>query len=167
MELFTYARSRFRLGDFLSALHRFALTNGGLGNPLSVVVGTQVVHDAIELAEALADESEEVGAIPDDSRARLEAGLTLFAPFTMFDGFVGLDCADGSRARVREDEADECLTFGFVFSLVGDTVEIEGRELSDVTGDSELRSMSNRDRIGNRMRRWVRTFVSAKHKKPA
>jgi hypothetical protein len=41
----------------------------------------------------------------------------LFGQFTAFDGFAALDCADGSRIRVREDEADECLAFGLTVTF--------------------------------------------------
>lgn len=164
MELLDFRRDQFRLSHFLEALHRYSLANGGDGNPLPVVVGDLVLHDPIELAETLADDGEEVAEIPDDTHLRLEAGMTVFAQFTQFDGYAALECADGSRLKVREDEADECLAFGVAISLVGDTVEIEGRGLSDVTGESELEPMVAHRRIDNRMRRWIRSFATKKSK---
>ena len=164
MDLLSFRRDRFRLSEFLSALHRFSLSNGGDGNPLPVVVGDLVYHDPIELAEALADDGEEVAEIPDDSLARLEAGMTVFAQFTAFNGFDGLDCADGSRLRVRADEADESLAFGFTITLVGDSVEIELQGMNDVSGECELEPLID-PKITGRIRRWVRTFLISQTKR--
>ena len=161
MEPLIMSHGRFRLGTFLTALHRFSLAHGGDGNPLPVVVGDLVYHDPVDLDEALADD-ERVVEIPDDSLTRLEAGLTLYGQFTAFDGFAALDSADGKQIKVRgEDEGDECVSFGFAISLVGDVVEIEGRSLSDVSGECELEPLTEPNRVVSRMRRWVRTFVIA------
>lgn len=162
MQPLTFKRSQFRLSEFLSACHRFSIDSGGDGNPLPVAVGDEVYHDPVALADALTDDGDTSREIPDGSFARLEAGLTLFSQFTSSDGFDGLDCADGSRLRVREDEADECHAVGVAISLTGDEVEFEGRVLSDVSGECELEPMTGQDRIGKRMRRWVRSFTKTK-----
>lgn len=151
----------FKINEFLKALHHFDLAHGGDGNPLPGIVGDSVHHDPSLLAEALAaDVSAE---IPSDSLRRLEVGLTLYGQTAAF-GMDGLDCVDGGPIA---DEGDECLSYGLAIALVGGFVEIEGRCLSDVTGECELEPMTEPNRISGRMRRWVRSFVTASPKRNA
>lgn len=167
MQPLSVQRTRIDLVALINSLHRFSLNHGGDGNPLPVVVGDTVHHDPVDLAEALADHSEETVEAPDDSLARLEAGLTLYGTFAQLDGFDGIDCADGNRVRVRcVEDADECMAFGVVISLVGDTVEIEPRALNDVSGECELETLTE-PRISGRLRRWVRTFMTSQTKRSA
>lgn len=156
----------FALSRFLNALHHFDLSHAGDGNPLPAVVGDTVYHDPVLLAEALAPEASRSVDIPSDSMRRLRAGMSVYGAFAAYDGFVGLDFADGSRIEVQgEDEGDELLSFGCVISLVGDVVEIEGRCLSDVSGDCELETLAEPSRIASRMRRWVKSFILATPKR--
>lgn len=187
MNSITTKRSRFRLKAFLNALHKFSLEHLGDGDPLPVVSGDTVYHDALDLAEALAAEGEDEIEVPDGSLGRLEAGLTLFASFGAFNGFDGLDCADGQhvevpcldedeewdesviprrrrtrayRLKVENTTADECSCFGFVISLTADKVEIEAMGMSDVSGECELVPMADPNLLTGAMRRWVRSFTA-------
>jgi hypothetical protein len=189
MNSITIKRTRFRLKAFLNVLHKFSLDHLGNGNPLPVVSCDTVYHDAVELAEALAAEGEEDIEIPEDSLGRLEAGLTLFAPYACFDGFDGLDCVDGQhvelpcldeddecdepvnprrrrtrayRLKVENTVVDECSCFGFVISLIADKVEIEAMGMSDVSGECELVPMTEPNLLTDAMRRWVRSFKAPK-----
>ncbi len=181
-------RSRFKLAEFLDTLHRFSLDNLGDGNPLPGVSGDNVYHDDIDLIEALSsDAGEEFAAIPDDSLGRLEMGIQVFGMFAAFNGFDGLDCVDGQHVEVpclddEDDEpglprrrrtrkyleaventtADECGCFGFVISLVGDTVEIEAKGMNDLGGDCELEPMAEPNLLSDAMRRWVGSFLFPK-----
>jgi hypothetical protein len=174
-------RSRFRLKKFLAALHQF-----GSGNPLPGVSGDIVHHDSIDLAEALA-EGEDFEMIPDDSLERLEIGLTLFGYFALFNGDNGFNCIDGKEVEVpclddEEDDEDqprlprrrrakkyreaienttcnECSAFGYVVSLDGDAVEIEGKRMSDISGEGQLEMMLAPNLLSDAMRRWAKTFV--------
>jgi hypothetical protein len=159
-------RTKIDLVALLASLHRYGLKHGGDGNPLPVVVGDTVYHDPVDLAEALADDDEETLEVPDDSLARLEAGVTLYGTFAQFNGFDGIDCADGSRVRVRcvDDGADECMSFGILISLVGDAVEIEPRALSDGGGECVLDPLLD-PKISGRISRWVRTFLISQTKR--
>ncbi len=111
-------------------------------------------------------------------------GLAVFAQFAAFNGFDGLDCVDGQHVEVpclddEDDEpgltrrrtkkyleaventtADECGCF--VIWLNGDTVEIEARGMSDVSGDCELEPLAEPNLLSNGMRRWVRSFLIPK-----
>ncbi len=182
-----HKRHRFRFATFLTALHRFSLSHGGDGNPLPAVVGDTAYHDPTELAEALASDAEDVVAkIPNDSMRRLEMGLTLFAQFASFDGFGGLDCADGCRVEVpdfdaddEEDETprrrrtrkylaavantvgDESQSFGFTIMLVGEKVVIEATGMSDAGGECELVPLAEPNLLSDAMRRWVRSFATS------
>jgi hypothetical protein len=189
MKPITTKRSRFRLKAFLNALHKCSLEHLGNGDPLPVVSGDTVYHDALDLAEALAAEGEDEIEVPDDSLGRLAAGMTLFAPYACFNGFDGLDCTDGQhvelpcldedeewdeaviprwrrtrayRLKVENTVADECSCFGFVISLTADKVEIEAMGMSDVSGECELVPMAEPNCLKDAMRRWVRSFMAPK-----
>lgn len=189
MNSITIKRTRFRLKAFLNTLHKFSLHHFGNGNPLPVVSGDTVYHDAVELAEVLAAEGEEDIEIPEDSLGRLAANLSLFAQFAAFNGFDGLDCADGQhvelpcldeddecdepviprrrrtrayRLKVENTVADECSCFGFVISLTADKVEIEAMGMSDVSGECKLVPMVEPNLLSDPMRRWVNSFMAPK-----
>jgi hypothetical protein len=187
MNPITIKRTRFRLKAFLNALHQFSLEHLGNGNPLPVVSGDTVYHDALELAEALAAEGGEEIEVPDDSLGRLKAGLPLYGQFAAFNGFDGFACADGQHIEVPsldEDEecdeavtprrrrtflnavqnttTDECTCFGFVISLDGDSVQIEAMGMSDVNGECELVPLAEPNLLTGAMRRWVRSFTAPK-----
>ena len=182
----TFKRSRFKLAEFLAALHQFSVQHLGNGDPLPGVSGDIVYHDDADLAEALSDEGEDFGDIPDDSLARLNKGLALYAGVAASNGFDGYDCVDGQEVEVPnlddEDEddepvrprrrrtrrflmavqntpCDECTSFGFVISLTGDTVEIEPKVMRDVDGDCELEPMVEPNLLSDAMRKWVRSFL--------
>ena len=180
---FIVNRSRFKLAEFLDALHRFSLDHLGDGNPLPGVSGDIVYPDAIDLIEALSsDAGEEFAAIPDDSLGRIEMALAVFGMFASSNGFDGFDCVDGHRVEVpclddEDDEpvlprrrrtaventvATECVCFGFVISLSSGTVEIEARGMSDVSGDCELEPLAEPNLLSDGMRRWVRSFLIPK-----
>ena len=114
-------------------------------------------------------------------------GLPVFGQFAAFNGFDGFDCVDGHHVEVpslddEDDEpglprrrrtrkyleaventtADECGCFGFVISLDGDTVEIEARGMSDVSGDCELEPMAEPNLLSEAMRRWAGSFLFPK-----
>ena len=181
-------RSRFKLAEFLDALHRFSLDHLGDGNPLPGVSGDIVYHDALDLIEALSsDVGEEFTAIPDDSLGRLEMGIPVFGQFAAFNGFDGFDCVDGHHVEVpclddEDDEpglprrrrtrqyleaventvADECGCFGFLISLVGDKVEIEAKGMNDVSGVCELEPVAEPNLLSDAMRRWAKSFLFPK-----
>ena len=181
MKPIAFKRSRFRLKRFLDALHQFSVQNLSSGNPLPVVVGDTAHHDPVDLA----DEGEEEIEIPDDSLARLQAGLSLYATFASFNGFDGFDTADGQYVEVpclddddcdepmiprrrrtkkyleavENSVADECSSFGFCISLAADKVEIEAMGMSDVSGECELGPMVEPNLLSDAMRRWVKSFL--------
>ena len=106
MKTFVLKRSRFKLDTFLAALHGFSVQHMGDGNPLPGVSGGIVYIDFIDLIEALAsDTDDEYDDLPDDSLARLEMGLTLYAQFAAFDGESAFDCADGTRVDPQLKQA--------------------------------------------------------------
>lgn len=188
MNSITIKRTQFRLKAFLAALERFSLDHYGNGEPLPGVTGNAVYFDAVDLAEALAqDEGFEV--IPDDSLARLELGLPLFGTFALPNGFGGFDCVDGQEVEVpdlddeeEDDEpqvsrrrrtrqyleavantpCDECTAFGFLVSLIGDKVEVEAKAMRDLDGDCELEMMLEPNLLSDAMRTWVRSFLIPK-----
>jgi len=149
MKSLTFKLSKFRLTKFLAALHQFSPD----GDFLPGVSDDIIYYDSTDLAEALA-EGEDFEMIPDDSLARLQMNLTLFGYFALFNGDDGFTCIDGQEVEVpylddEEDDDDqpslphrrrtkkyheaienttcnECSAFGYVISLDGDTVEIEG-----------------------------------------
>jgi hypothetical protein len=183
MKALTIKPSKFRLKKFLDALHRFSPD----GNPLPGVSGDIVHHDSIDLAEDLSsDVDEEFGEIPADSLARLEMGVPIFGYFALFDGDTSFNCIDGQQVEIpnldEEDEdeeplmprrpltqkfrsqientpCDENTCFGFVISLTGGKVEIEGKAMNDFDGDSELEMMVEPNLLCEAMRRWVRSFT--------
>lgn len=63
---------------------------------------------------------------------------------------------------VENSVADENSSFGFVISLDGDTVEIEGMGMSDVSGECELEPMAEPNLLSDAMRRWVKSFLIPK-----
>lgn len=182
-------RSRFRLKEFLDALHAFSLEHAGGGNPLPALSGGTVYCDTIDLIEALAsDEDEGFEVVPDDSLERIEMGLSIFGHFGLCNGWGGFDCVDGQEVEVpdldeeedTEDEepeqpprqrtkrfidavnntpCDENSSFGYLIRLHGDTVEIEGYRLSDISGEGELERMLEPNLLSYPMRRWMRSFT--------
>jgi hypothetical protein len=180
-------RSKFNLTQFLDALHNFSLDHFGDGNPLPVVSGGTVYPDDLDLIDALAaDEDKSVEEIPRSSLERLDLGLEVFGFFAISNGFDEFDCADGEQVVVpnlddeeEEEDAeeeprrrtkkylemaanticDECTTYGYVISIDGDTVKIDGMCMRDVSGDCELERMVEPNLVSDAMRRWVNSFL--------
>jgi hypothetical protein len=177
MKSMTFSKSKFDLNRFLDALHEFAN-----GNPLPGVDGDTVHHDDVDLAEA-----HEFEEIPDDSVERLETGIPLFGYFAIFNGENGFDIIDGDEVEVpnlddeeevEDDEprkpsrrrtkkflqaisntyCDECTAFGFLVSLSGDKVQIEGKVMRDVSGECQTEIMLEPNLMSAAMRRFVKSF---------
>lgn len=187
MKQLSIKRSKFRLTQFLDALHKFSLDHFGDGNPLPVVSGGTVYPDDLDLIDALAaDEDRSVEEIPESSMERLEMGLKLFGFFATSNGSDEFDCADGEQVEVpnpddeeEEEDAeeeprlrtfemvanticDECVAYGYVISIDGDTVKIAGMCMLDVSGDCELERMVAPNLVSDSMRRWVDSFLFPK-----
>jgi hypothetical protein len=185
MKAMTFKRSQFNLAKFLAALDEFSREHAGGGNPLPGLSGGTVYFDTIDLIEALAsDKGDGFEDVPDDSLGRLEMSVSIFGYFGLCNGWGGFDCADGQEVEVPnldedEDEepeeprrrrtkkfieavnntpCDENSSFGYLIRLNGDTVEIEGHRLSDLSGEGELERLLEPNLIGDVMRRWVKTF---------
>ncbi len=185
MKELSIKRSKFKLTQFLDALHKFSLDHFGDGNPLPVVSGGTVYPDDLDLIDALAaDEDRSVEEIPRSSLERLDLGLEVFGFFATANGFDEFDCADGEQVEVpnlddEEEDAeeeprrrtkqylemvtntvcDECTAYGYVISIVGDTVKIDGMCMRDVSGDCELERMVEPNLVRDAMRRWVNSFL--------
>lgn len=188
MKQLSIKRSKFKLTQFLDALHKFSLDHFGDGNPLPVVSGGTVYPDDLDLIDALAaDEDRAVEGIPRSSLERLDLGLEVFGFFAISNGFDELDCADGEQVEVpdlddEEEDAeeeprqrtkkylemaantvcDECTAYGYVVSIDGDTVKIDGMCMRDVSGDCELERMVEPNLVSDAMRRWVNSFLFPK-----
>ena len=190
MKPLSIKRSKFKLMQFLDALHNFSLDHFGDGNPLPVVSGGTVYSDDLDLIDALAaDEDRSVEEIPRSSLERLDLGLEVFGFFAISNGFDEFDCADGEQVEVpnlddeeEEEDAeeeprrrtkkylematnticDECTTYGYVISIDGDTVKIDGKCMRDVSGDCELERMVEPNLVSDAMRRWVNSFLIPK-----
>lgn len=180
MKQLSIKRSKFKLTQFLDALHNFSLNHCGDGNPLPVVSGGTVYSDDLDLIDALAaDEDRSVEEIPRSSLERLEMGLKVFGFFAISNGFDEFDCADGEQVEVpnlddEEDEedveeeprrrtkmylemaantvCDECTAYGYVISIDGDTVNIDGMCMRDVSGDCELEAIVEPNLVSDAMR---------------
>lgn len=184
MKPLSIKRSKFKLTQFLDALHNFTLDHFGDGNPLPVVSGGTVYPDDLDLIDALAaDEDRSVEEIPRSSLERLELGLEVYGCFAISNGFDQFDCADGEQVEVPnlDDEedveeeprlrtkkylemvtntiCDEYTAYGYVISIDGDTVKIDGMCMRDVTGDCELEAMAAPNLLDDAMRRWAKTFL--------
>jgi hypothetical protein len=188
-------RSKFKLKKFLDALHMFSLDHCADGDPLPVVSGSTVYSDDFDLIDALAaDEDRTVEEIPRSSLERLKMGLKVFGTFAFANGFDEFDCADGEQVEVpnlddeeEEEDADEeprrrteaylemvantvcdeCTAYGYVISLDGDTVKIEGKCMRDVSGDCELEEMVGPNLLEDGMRRWLNSFLFPKRRRKA
>ena len=193
MKPFSIKQSKFKLTMFLDALHNFSLNHCGDGDPLPVVSRSTVYSDDVDLIDALAaDEDRSVEEIPRNSLERLEMGLKVFGFFAISNGFDEFDCADGEQVEVPnlddeeegEEDAeevprgrtetylkmvanticDECTAYGYVISVDGVTVKIDGMCMRDVNGDCELEPMVEPNLVSDAMRRWVDSFLFPKGK---
>lgn len=174
MRTLIIARSHFNLKKFLKAIRDFTLVMGG-DEAFPIVQDNVAIYDA-DFCDMLDEDAE----IPDNPVERLEAGHTLFCPFSLCRDFDLLACADGTEIEVPdldiedEDEGslteeqreligrthcDENRSYGLLVTLRGKKIVIQSAQMCDLSGDCEVEAVKDAGLVEEPMRAWVDSFL--------